>query len=731
MRRLLAFSLALPMLPALVAAAVNPSLQSATARLAPGAILLDRVLDLADSPALDGGPGTPPIGPARLRQLAFELEAAGGPAAWPDVEALRDAARPGDDPTLLPLALIDARIARIQGDALETGLLRWEGEQLVPTGAGDPTTTQPLVAAALLRDWTYHGAGLRLILRREQLLRTVDVPAARLALDAGDGLGFRALALDTPFPVRYASRGVKTLTLRATSADGARRYARFTLDVRDLQAPPYDTLWPLTADTPYGGAVATGEAYVYLAPGHATVEKPVVIVEGLDLDNIMGWDELYDLLNQENLLEDMRAMGYDAVVLNFTESTDYIQRNAYLLVTLIEQVQAALADPGQEFVIIGASMGGLVARYALASMEQAGEPHRVSTFISFDSPQNGADIPLGVQYWLDFFSGESADASHLLSRLDRPASRQMLLYHHTSPPTGQGQPDPLRAVLLADLAAVGDYPQNLRKVAVANGSGAGQTQGFVPGEQLIDYTYRSFLVDINGNVWAVPAGNSHIIFEGLIDRIWPLNDDAMNVTVSGTLPLDGAPGGSRASLQEMDESQAPYGDIVALYQSHCFIPTVSALALDSADPFFDIAGAGDLLAHTPFDALYYPVENQPHVLVTPENKAWFIDEITSGETAAGDPLPAAHASLASWPNPFNPATTLELELPRAGRVTLAIYDLAGRQLRTLLDDRRPAGHLSLRWDGRDDTGTVLPSGVYLARLTAADETRWRRLTLLK
>ena len=57
----------------------------------------------------------------------------------------------------------------------------------------------------------------------------------------------------------------------------------------------------------------------------------------------MNWDELYALLNQQNLVEDLRARGYDAVVLDFTDATDYIQRNAFVRWTLLHKVQAAVA----------------------------------------------------------------------------------------------------------------------------------------------------------------------------------------------------------------------------------------------------------------------------------------------------------------------------------------------------------------------------------------------------
>jgi hypothetical protein len=186
-----------------------------------------------------------------------------------------------------------------------------------------------------------------------------------------------------------------------------------------------------------------GDAYVYLAPGRTEIQNPAVVVEGFDLDNSMNWDELYALLNQENLIETLRADGYDAVVLNFADATDYLQRNAFTVVDLLQQIQA-IVGPQTTVALAGASMGGLVSRYALAYMETNALPHSVRTFVSFDAPHLGANIPLGIQYWVNFFSDQSSDAAFFLSLLNRPAARQMLVYHYTDPAGSTGQPDPLR-----------------------------------------------------------------------------------------------------------------------------------------------------------------------------------------------------------------------------------------------------------------------------------------------
>jgi len=364
-------------------------------------------------------------------------------------------------------------------------------------------------------------------------------------------------------------------------------------------------------------------------------------------------------------------------------------------------------------------------------MEQNADPHRARNFISFDVPHAGANIPLGIQYWLDFFSDRSADAAHLLARLDRPAARQMLLYHHTSPPTNAGTADPLRTAFASDLAALGQYPIQPRLVALSNGSGAMATQGFNAGGQIISYNYSDFFVTVRGNVWAVPNGPSTQILQALVDPIF-LPADAMNVSVTGTLPWDGAPGGSRNSMAQMDAVVAPYGDIIALHQSHCFIPTISALDVATTNPFYDVAGDPQLLSHTPFDNLYVPAVNEPHVTVTPGNATWLLDEIDPPATAVRNRATTPAFSLAAVaPNPFDAETSVRWDLSRSARVRVDVFDVAGRRVTTLLDSQRAAGLGEARWNGRDHAGRSVAAGVYFIRVNAMGETRTRRAVIIR
>jgi hypothetical protein len=86
----------------------------------------------------------------------------------------------------------------------------------------------------------------------------------------------------------------------------------------------------------------------------------------------------------------------------------------------------------------------------------------------------------------------------------------------------------------------------------------------------------------------------------------------------------------------------------------------------------------------------------------------------------------------NYPNPFNPKTNIAFELPRPARVTLRVYDIAGRLVRTILDDvQTEAGSHAEVWDGRSDRGDRLASGVYLSRLEVDGEALSRTMVLLK
>jgi hypothetical protein len=83
-----------------------------------------------------------------------------------------------------------------------------------------------------------------------------------------------------------------------------------------------------------------------------------------------------------------------------------------------------------------------------------------------------------------------------------------------------------------------------------------------------------------------------------------------------------------------------------------------------------------------------------------------------------------------YPNPSRGGATLDFTVPATAHATLAIHDIAGRKVRTLVDGEVPASYRSVRWNGRDDRGAKADAGVYFARLTVGREVITRRIVLL-
>ena len=104
-------------------------------------------------------------------------------------------------------------------------------------------------------------------------------------------------------------------------------------------------------------------------------------------------------------------------------------------------------------------------------------------------------------------------------------------------------------------------------------------------------------------------------------------------------------------------------------------------------------------------------------------------EVTAVE-AAGANRPPDYVLGQNF-NPFNPSTVIRYQLPESARVELAIYNLLGQKVATIVDEVREAGTHVARWDGRDEEGREVATGVYLYRLTAGSYQRTRRLVLLR
>jgi len=94
-------------------------------------------------------------------------------------------------------------------------------------------------------------------------------------------------------------------------------------------------------------------------------------------------------------------------------------------------------------------------------------------------------------------------------------------------------------------------------------------------------------------------------------------------------------------------------------------------------------------------------------------------------------LPQSTELLNAYPNPFNPETIIRYQLHKDSQVTITVYDLLGRQVKTLVDEQQPAGSYQAVWNGTDALGAKAASGAYLVRMETAEVTQTQKVLLVK
>ena len=112
-------------------------------------------------------------------------------------------------------------------------------------------------------------------------------------------------------------------------------------------------------------------------------------------------------------------------------------------------------------------------------------------------------------------------------------------------------------------------------------------------------------------------------------------------------------------------------------------------------------------------------------------RVFFSDQPVIEPTAVVDAPVAAIAIDRNYPNPFNPSTTIDYTLAKSGFVTLTVFNTAGQTVRTLVSATMPAGKQSVVWDGKNDRGHTVTSGVYFTRLSQGTQAAVHRIMFVK
>ncbi|QTE22327.1 esterase/lipase family protein [Polaribacter cellanae] len=516
----------------------------------------------------------------------------------------------------------------------------------------------------------------------------------------------------------YTTKGIKNLKFVATFSDNTKKtsYGKFYLNIPTTYLAKSNTspLEEIFADSDlYFQGYDENKAYqgkneyrIYYNDDAKILDKPIIIVDGFDPSDTRKIEEFdeghnenepsilelmsYKLKNGDNveLINDLNKLGYDVIIVNHPKykvsdgingnrtkqingGGDYIQRNAYVLISLIRKLKQQ-QEGKEKMVVIGPSMGGLITRYALAYMEkklaETGDHtkwnHNTRLWVSFDSPHQGANIPIGTQYWLRFHSFLEKVKENLEVKINSVAAKQMLVHHHLSGrETPQGAPN-FRNRFQNELDALGT-PQNLRKIALNNGSILGETIG-IPSQEILSMKINpdvaSRIVDIilfgplldfegiHSNIYFTPKKNTKsLIFDGRV-RVstffinWSIYRERHYTNSDGRGSYDTSPGSFFYTQNIIYNDALPLSQhsfdnwLMELFielkrsikiKEHSFIPTKSALAYTGSNVLGETIGNQNRVCtgQTPFDSYFAPNKNEEHITLTKENVAWLTEEI--------------------------------------------------------------------------------------------------------
>jgi len=401
------------------------------------------------------------------------------------------------------------------------------------------------------------------------------------------------------------------------------------------------------------------------------LRKPIVIVDGFDPGNKRDYYKtiltdatgdpkiddtrgLFQLMNGDKspwaetnsqtpqMVSDLQNNGYDVVFVNWINGDADITQNGDVFRGFLNEVLNAPAyrdNQTEEMILVGPSMGGLITRYCLATMEKAKEEHHVKLWFSFDSPQEGAYIPTSLQLSINFLSNAIDNINsrfsaftHLDNKpanslyiLNSPAAKQMLLSHYTTLNINGAQPQsathtPDFSKFYNQLHSLG-YPLYSKNIAITNG---GKDKLYQDNDNYICYfhTVKKEYVRVHLDTRGLANKNDDsrsLIFQGdaWYDATFynsNLSSYPDDFNTNQQIGYENSPGGYNTALytfnQSSDNDGKPSTDLVSnpQYSKACFMPTVSTFGIVptrdniyrtwdhiniSETPFDDAHGMGD------------------------------------------------------------------------------------------------------------------------------------------
>lgn len=409
----------------------------------------------------------------------------------------------------IPMGIMYYRYDKIKPNAVQDGLLAVDtiNNQIIDISGNNntPLEIDECFAFSPMADTVLLGRTNRFYFEESLFVSNISKACRDIQINFGDGNGFISMGEHDIVDVIYNTEGEHKIEIKATLDNGFSRSAFAKIFVKEIKSVSSSEVKPDSEPKKYyDNGILAYYGIWYGFDNGKKLKNPILIAAGFDpsdeirIDNEEdnGGDDykyLYDVANKasytfpDGMLYQLRKEGYDIIVYRSANSTKSVIDNGKNLASFIkEKILSEIGSEGN-LIVIGASMGGLTARYALTSM---GQEHQTSLFISMDSPQLGANVPLGFQYMVKYLTDHLGNAVRYIKTqkeesLDSEAALEMLIYHYWGTQGQIAHCASDRNVYLNNLASIGNFPQNCTTMAISMGSGTGVGQGFSNGATLM------------------------------------------------------------------------------------------------------------------------------------------------------------------------------------------------------------------------------------------------------
>lgn len=625
-------------------------------------------------------------------QVYHEIQRADFLDRLPKLEKLKENANKGIAQNIIPLSILISDFEKISQKSIDNNLVfinanqQFEAKQNATDIFDDYHIN--LIASTLSKS---DSKNVTFILKDDMIFNTTSRKIETISFLLNNENQWRTIPINSPFSVNFTTTGKQIVKSKITFTNGDSIEQSFSININNKKKNNTfrtsnenflpNVVTDITATIPYQGQgenqafFGQGEYEIFLDTNDGILDKPIFLVDGFDPGDTRNIATLYSSLDYgtgQNLADYLRTEGYDIVLLNFPTYTrantttvvdggvDFIQRNAFILVELINQINAQKVG-NHKNVVIGPSMGGLISRYALRYMEMNNLNHDTRLYISFDSPHQGANVPIGFQHLFNYMAygplGITAVQPIVDGLLKSPAAKQMLIDHFEGHlQTGSafefntasasllptGAPN-FRTTFQNELNTMG-FPTTVRNVSISNGASNG-SMNYSPNFEVMNYTFnisstqRAIL-----NLRFTPAANqtnqvSRLRAQQFVVIVWVTGFESLANSKAPTFTdgLDSAPGG-RFDMTGFEEGLGDDPLLTEFFNNlnadyFTFIPTWSSMAISNTTNLYAPINSNSV---TPFVASSIPTVNENHVTLNQNNVAFAISEILNGELATNE-----------------------------------------------------------------------------------------------